>query len=413
MHIYKIAYSYLRQKPLYTLLHVMLLGLGLGLILFVLLFFKQLEENFYKNTKNIDMVIGAEGSPLQLVLSSVYHADVPTGNISLKEAQKIMQNKLFVKKAIPLSLGDNFRGFRIVGTTLEYPKNYNAQLQTGNWWNKEMQVVVGSDVAIAENLKIGSELVSGHGTQDDDNEELLHKDEKYVVVGIMKPTKTILDRLVLTDLESIWHIHGEHEEHKNDEKHDHEVHQEHIHEEDKQITALLIKFASPMAVINLPRQVDALDNMQSAVPVGEVARFLSILGIGVEIANILSYILITIALLSILISIYNALKERKYDLAIMRTLGASKQRLLWMIVFEGFLITFLGMLVGFVLGHIGLEIVAQVFEKNIHFKLTGFFWVEEEWLLIGVVLIISVISSLLPALQVYRIDVIKTLHNLQ
>lgn len=405
MNLYKIAFSYLRQKSLSTLLHVTLLGLGLGLILFVILFFKQLEDNFYKNTKNIDMVIGAEGSPLQLVLSSVYHLDVPTGNISLKEAQKIMQNKLFVKKAIPLSLGDNFRGYRIVGTTLEYPKNYDAQLQTGKWWSKEMEIVVGYDVAIAENLKIGSEIVSGHGTQDDGNEELLHKGEKYIIVGIMKPTNSVLDKLVLTDLESIWHIHGEHEEHKQEEKHN--------HEEDKQITALLIKFASPMAAINLPRQVDALDNMQSAVPMGEIARLLSILGIGIEIANVLSYILITIALLSILISIYNALKERKYDLAIMRILGASKQKLLFMVIFEGFLITFLGIVVGLILGHIGLEIVVQVFDKNIHFKLTGFFWVTEEWWLIGIMLIISVFSSLLPALQVYRIDVIKTLHNLQ
>jgi|JI8StandDraft_2_1071088.scaffolds.fasta_scaffold00778_2 putative ABC transport system permease protein len=412
MHIYKIAYSYLRQKPFYTLLHVILLGLGLGLILFVLLFFKQLEDNFYKNTKNIDMVIGAEGSPLQLVLSSVYHADVPTGNISLKEAQKIMQNKLFVKKAIPLSLGDNFRGFRIVGTNLEYPKNYDAQLQTGNWWNKEMQVVVGSDVAIAENLKIGSELVSGHGTQDDGNEELLHKDEKYVVVGIMKPTKTILDKLVLTDLESVWHIHGGHEQ---EEEHNHEEHEhhEHAHEADKQITALLIKFGSPMAAINLPRQVDALDNMQSAIPTGEIARFLSILGVGVEIANVLSYILISIALLSMLISVYNALKERKYDLAIMRTLGASKQKLLLMIIFEGFLMTSMGVICGLLLGHVGLEVIAHVFDKSIYFKLTGLFWVNEEWWLIGIILIISIIASLLPALQVYRIDVIKTLHNLQ
>jgi putative ABC transport system permease protein len=342
------------------------------------------------------MVVGAEGSPLQLVLSSVYHIDVPTGNISLSEAQKITQNKLFVKKAIPISLGDNFRGFRIVGTTQAYPDNYQARLQSGVWWKKEMEAVLGLEVARAENIKIGDTFVGGHGTQNDGNEELLHKDKPYKVVGIMQKTNTVLDKLVLTGLESIWHIH-EAEEH-----HDHEA-------ADKEITALLIEFGSPMAAINLPRQVDALDNMQSAIPMGEVARFLSIVGIGAEALKGLGYVLLAIAMLGVFIGIYNSVRERRYDLAVMRALGASKLFLFGLIIFEGLFIATLGVLVGLLLGHLGLELLAKTFSESLYFDLTGFFWVLEEFWLIGFVLLMSVLISAVLALRVYKIDVIKLL----
>ncbi len=369
MNLFKIIISYLRQKALYSLLNVLLLGFGFGLILLTLLVFKQIEENFYRNTRNIDMVVGAEGSPLQLVLSSVYHIDVPTGNIAFSEAEKIMQNKLFVKKAIPLSLGDNFRGFRIVGTTLAYPENYQAQLQNGTWWQKEMEAVIGYEIAQAENLKVGDTFLGGHGTQNDNNEDLLHKDTPYKVVGIMQKNNTILDRLVLTSLESIWHIHDSpNHEHQHQEDNEHEHHH---HEEDKEITALLITFGSPMAAINLPRQIDALNNMQSAVPMGEIARFLNIIGIGADALKALGYLLLAMALLGIFIGIYNALRERRYDLALMRALGGTKPQLFTLIVWEGLLITFLGIGVGLLLGHWGLEIVTQKFSQNLYFSLTG------------------------------------------
>jgi putative ABC transport system permease protein len=396
MNLIKIILNYARQRWLYTSLNVLLLGLGLSLIFVTLSVFRQVEENFYRNTKNIDMVVGAEGSPLQLVLSSVYHIDVPTGNISLSEAQKITQNKLFVKKAIPISLGDNFRGFRIVGTTQAYPDNYQARLQSGVWWKKEMEAVLGLEVARAENIKIGDTFVGGHGTQNDGNEELLHKDKPYKVVGIMQKTNTVLDKLVLTGLESIWHIH-EAEEH-----HDHEA-------ADKEITALLIEFGSPMAAINLPRQVDALDNMQSAIPMGEVARFLSIVGIGAEALKGLGYVLLAIAMLGVFIGIYNSVRERRYDLAVMRALGASKLFLFGLIIFEGLFIATLGVLVGLLLGHLGLELLAKTFSESLYFDLTGFFWVLEEFWLIGFVLLMSVLISAVLALRVYKIDVIKLL----
>ncbi len=409
MNLLKISIKYIQQKWLGTSLNVLLLGLGLGLIVITLLVFKQIEQNFYRNTQNIDMVIGAEGSPLQLVLSSIYHIDVPTGNISLSEAEKITQNKLFVKKAIPISLGDNFRGFRIVGTTLAYPENYQAKLQAGVWWQKEMEAVLGAEVAKAENLKIGDTFFGGHGTQNDNNEDLLHKDKPYKVVGIMQKTNTVLDRLVLTSLESVWHIH-EHQDHEHHheegENHDHN----HDHEEDdKEITALLITFGSPMAAINLPRQVDALDNMQSAVPMAEVARMLTILGIGADALKALGYVLLAVAMLGVFIGIYNALQERRYDLALMRFLGASKAQLFGLIILEGFLITFLGTAFGLSVGHFGLELLAQSFTQNLYFELKGLLWVQEELWLIALVFLLSIIISTILALQVYKIDVIKTL----
>ncbi|MFN3316881.1 MAG: FtsX-like permease family protein, partial [Raineya sp.] len=141
----------------------------------------------------------------------------------------------------------------------------------------------------------------------------------------------------------------------------------------------------------------------------EVARMLTILGIGADALKALGYVLLAVAMLGVFIGIYNSLRERRYDLALMRFLGASKTQLFGLIILEGFLITFLGIVLGLSMGHLGLEILGQSFTQNLYFELKGLLWVQEELWLIAFVLFISVIISTILALQVYKIDVIKTL----
>src|SRR5690606_12272424 len=141
-------------------------------------------------------VIGAKGSPMQLILSSIYHTDYPTGNIDMDEALKLADNPL-VKMAVPLSLGDNYRGYRIVGTDSSFLELYDTSLKEGRLWEKNFEVVIGSEMAEREGLAPGDKIFSSHGLS---HEGHVHSDHPYVVTGVMKPTRSIADRLVLSDL---------------------------------------------------------------------------------------------------------------------------------------------------------------------------------------------------------------------
>jgi putative ABC transport system permease protein len=145
MNLLSIAWKNLRIRPLNTFLSVVLLAFGVGIISLLLLVEKQLSEQFNRNIKDIDMVLGYKGSPMQLILANVYHVDAPTGNIKVSDAQRIIRNPM-VKKAIPLAYGDNYEKFRIVGTTFDYPRHYGVELADGHSFEKPFQVVLGANV---------------------------------------------------------------------------------------------------------------------------------------------------------------------------------------------------------------------------------------------------------------------------
>src|SRR6185436_9145305 len=146
---------------------------------------------------------GAKGSPMQLVLSSVFHLDAPTGNIPLEDAQALSRHPA-VKKTIPLALGDSFQGHRIVGTNHDYPAHYGARLAAGRLWSAPMEAVLGADVAAGAKLAVGSTFTGAHGLAAGGD---AHDEEPFKVVGVLAPSGSVLDRVVLTSVESIWEMH--------------------------------------------------------------------------------------------------------------------------------------------------------------------------------------------------------------
>src|SRR5688572_14833357 len=133
MNIFILVWSYLKARPLNTAINIILLSLGIAVITILLLFKNQLDQKIAENSKGIDLVIGAKGSPLQLILCNIFHVDFPTGNIKLTEADRISKNRL-IKTAIPLALGDSYESYRIVGTTSQFVAFYKAELEQGQWW---------------------------------------------------------------------------------------------------------------------------------------------------------------------------------------------------------------------------------------------------------------------------------------
>jgi len=409
MNLLSLVISYLKARPLNTLLNILLLSLGIAVITILLLFSNQLKEKISDNTKGIDLVVGAKGSPLQLILCNVFHIDFPTGNIKLLEAERLSKHRL-VKSAIPMALGDSYKNFRIVGTNRSYTELYSAELAMGEWWTNDLEVVVGSTVAELLKLKVGDTFESAHGLS---SEGHAHEESLFVVKGILKSTQGVLDNLIFTNVSSIWKVHEEHYDEKTLEtiltNPSSLVPTVEAGDSTKEITALLIKYRNPIAAIQLPRYINGQTGMQAASPAFEAARLFSILGVGVEALTGFAYVLIFISALSIFIALYNSLKERQYDLAIMRSMGASRSKLFIATQLEGITLTLFGSIIGVMLGHGVLYIFTALVEEGGKTGISaGVFYKEELYLLIGS-LMLGVLCSLIPSFQAYRTDIHKVL----
>jgi len=403
MRMLQLAYANLKEHFLSTILSVMLLGIGVGMVSFIVTVSEQLNDRFNRDIRGIDMVVGAKGSPLQLILSAVYQIDNPTGNIPLAEVNKLKRHPL-IKYSIPLSYGDSYQGFRIVGTDSLYLSHYKATFSEGEVWSNSMDVVLGSSVAVKLNLKMGSHFHGNHGF---DTEGHAHEESHYNVVGILNPTGTVADRLILTSTESVWDIHNHDEaEHAHEGEHSHEV-----EEEAGEITALLVKFKSPMGIMQIPRMVNQKTSMQAALPAIEINRLYSLMGVGFTTLQIIGMVIMCIAALSVFISLLNSLKERKYELALMRSLGASPFKLFGLIVQESLLLCLAGYTLGIILGRVGIMLLSYFGEDQFQFSVSQTGVAQVEIWLLPLTLCIGLIAAVIPAIRAYRSDISSVLRN--
>jgi putative ABC transport system permease protein len=413
MNLIILVWNYLKARPLNTALNIVLLALGISVIVVLLLFNKQLEQKITDNARGIDLVVGAKGSPLQIILCNIFHIDFPTGNINLAEAERLAKHRL-VKKAIPLALGDSYQQYRIIGTNRDYAELYKAELAQGEWFEDELEVILGATVAALTGMKVGDHFESAHGLTTGGH---AHEESHFVVSGILKNSNTVIDNLILTSVESVWHVHDLHAEEDHSEVLERDtsfnasplVPSIAAGDSTKEITAMLIQYRSPMGAIQLPRFVNSQSSMQAASPAFETARLFTILGVGVDVLMAFAYVLIFISALSIFIALYNSLKERKYDLAIMRSMGATRARLVFAILLEGAVLTLLGSAIGVAMGHgvlIGMTTLVEEAQKA---GINGLVFYSEEWILLAGSLLLGVMCAWIPAWQVYRTDISSVL----
>lgn len=387
MNIWKVSIENIKSKPLYTILSVFSLALSIVLLLGT----QQLKSSFEFQRKNnlgeIDLVIGAKGSPLQLVLASVLHVDNPTGNILFREVKQITNSPL-IKKAVPISYGDNYKGYRIVGTTNEFMTLYNASLAKGTQIKNTFEVILGATVAEKLDLDIGDTFLSSHGLIENDIES---HDEKYTVVGIIAQTNKVIDRLLLTSLESIWDAH----DHGNE-------HHEHAHEEiedDKEITSLLVSFKNPTAFLTFPRKINKQTNLQAALPIYELDRLYEYTGIGLKTITWIAYLILMLSGITIFISLYKIIKERAFDLALFRSFGASIYQLIKIVAYEGFIILLLAFVLALIILKIGLEYVFKsIFHQDI-IKELSFQEISNIGLLVFLFIVMAITLAIYPIVK--------------
>jgi putative ABC transport system permease protein len=383
MNLATISLAYLKARSLNTLLNILLLALGVATIVLLLLATTQLDQRMRRDAQGIDLVVGAKGSPMPY-----------------KQALEISKHRM-VKKAIPLALGDSYKGARIVGTTPDYLAHYDAKFASGKRWEKPLEVVIGAEVAQRTGLALGAKFHGSHGLGDAGE---AHEEHPYVVVGILERAGTVLDRLVICSVESVWAMHASHLEIK-----DISDIANAMKEEDKEYTALLLQYASPIAAAMLPRYINNNSAMQAASPAYETARLFSIIGVGVDVLRGFALVLVFSAGLSVFIALYNALNERRYDLAVMRTLGARPLTLMLLLLFEGLLLALIGGVLGLLLGHVLAEVLGYALKAAQQVSVTGWTWVHTEWWVLALATGVGIIAALIPAWRAYRTDIAGTL----
>ncbi len=434
MNLLRLSWKNLTFKPLSMSLSIILFALGVGLVSLLFLLEDQLEKNFEKNLASIDLVVGAKGSPLQLILSSMYHVDAPTGNVSLGEVRPFLNPKHpLIKQAIPLSMGDNHRGYRIVGTTPDILDLYTATVAEGRTWGRDLEVTIGAEVAQKLGLRLGDTFSSSHGFLEDEN--LTHDHSAFRVVGILASSGTVLDQLLLTTPQTYWNVH-EHEgspdtsavtEATHD---DHEAH-DHAHAaddttpppsaaamkaallaeaDDRDITAVLLTFKGRnFQALNMQRGINENTDLQAATPAIEINRLYALMNTGEVALRILAVVIILVSALSIFISLFSSLRERQYELALMRVMGAGPGRLFALILTEGILLAAMGCALGLLLSHAGMQLLGGAMQAAYRYPFSGWVLLPKELYLIPAALGLGFLAAVWPAIQAARTDISETL----
>ncbi|MFC5520911.1 ABC transporter permease [Polaromonas jejuensis] len=394
-----ISWRYLWSRPLAAALNLLLLSLGLASITFVLLVSHQINQAFDRDLAGIDVVVGAKGSPMQLILSGVFHLDVPTGNVPLA-AIKALESHPQVAKIIPISLGDSFRGFRIVGTTAEYIRHYDAKLAQGKGWSGSMQAVIGAQVAKQTGLKVGDSFAGTHGLGGGGD---VHARTPYTVVGVLAPSGSVLDRLVLTATESVWKVH------ETDTALDEE--DQKILEAEREVTLALIQYKTPMAAVTFPRFINTTTEMQAAAPALEITRLLSMVGVGTDVLRALAGVLLLTAGLSVFIALWGAVRERRADLALLRMLGAPPRKVAGLLLCEALWLALLAAVLGVLAGQGLTALLAWALQLENSILIGALSWPVELVIVPVLALGVALASALLPAWEAYRVSVFELLQS--
>ncbi len=421
MSLWHIAWAYLWNRKLTTCLTIMSVALAVGLISSVLSLRQQLEQRFAEEGQAFDLVVGPKGSPLSLVLGSVYFMDSAIGRTPLHVYEDLLKDKDFVKAAFPIGLGDTYGGFRIVGTTKELLdhewKGFSGEvrrpftLEEGVAFDKPREAVVGAVAARQLGLSLGDTFESVHGSFaiSEDLREFDHAEHPYKVVGILEPSGSPFDRAIYCSIESIWEAHGHGApDHGDDHADDAEL------DWSNSVSSVLVQLHSAAQRFEYEGWINENTDAMAAVPINVIKDFFRdfldpIKGLMMAVG----YLVVIISAISILIGLYLSIMQRKRDLAIMRALGASSYEIFGAVIIEAFWVTTLGIAVGWLFGNVVTYILGLKLAHEYGLVVTPFGLSSEEIRAFATVALVGLVAGILPAWQAYNSDVAHDLADRQ
>ena len=402
----------LASRKLISFLCILSISLSLALFLIVEKLRKGVEEGFTNTISNADLIVGARSGPLQLLLYTIFHMGSPTNNISYSTYQEISQLKS-VDWTIPISLGDSYRGFRVVATDENFKAHYQfhrdkkIQLKSGEWFSNVFEVVIGAQVAKKLGHKLGDPVVLSHGLSADSF--LKHEDTPFRIVGIMTSTGTPLDKSVFISLEGMEAIHvGWETGAPSGEAIDPDrFSKEKLKPE--QLTSFVLRSKNRISLLGLQRWISQFETepLTAIIPAMTLTELWGLLDQLEQAFLGIGLFVILIGFLSVLISLYMSLNERKREMAILRSIGVTTGKITMLFLIEATLLAFLGGVVGYTLHYLILLTINPILESWYSLSIPIPPPTLKELLVVGLFILMGPISGLLPALKANR----TALHN--
>lgn len=396
--ILNLIYRSLRQHALSTLVTAGSIALAAGLLLTVWVVKTQSQATFANTNSGFDAVLGARGSKLQLVLNTIFHLETSPGNIAASDFEMLRRNPMFagaIKTAIPIAVGDSYRGWRIVGTvdrlfdTVEYQPGQRYAFASGrNFKLGENEAVVGAYAARQLGWKIGSTFHPQHGM----NVEHEHE-ELYTVVGVLAPTNTPVDRVIWIPLEGIQTMSGHNPLAK------------------AEISAILIQLRASTAGLMMSNALNASGGkLTFAYPIGTiVAELFNKISWVDKVLTLVAWLVAVVAAGSVLVSIYNSMSARQRDIAILRALGARRRTVFGAVVGEAAAIGLLGAAAGFAVFAGLAAFVASIIQAQTGVVLEPLQWNPVFAWGPAAFVTLCVVGGIVPAVKAYRVPVADTI----
>lgn len=436
MSLWKIAWRSIQQRSFSSALTALSMSLGVGLVVAVLVIHGVISQSFQRGVQGYDLIVGAKGSRLDLVLSTVFHLGRPTARIPNRTYYALITGSKYsgdIRLAIPVCMGDTFKGFRVIGTTpqmfdLEYAdgKRYEFQKTPDGTPGRNFslsdptEAVIGSVVSEKTGLKLGDTFRPVHGDRSG------HEHDPFKVVGVLAPTGTPNDRGVFVNIRGFYSMHpAEGQSAKEKDSHAGHDHGDDDHDHadanasewiplDQDVTSILLilKDVDPMRRVQLPRLMDRDPdlNIQAVSPAEEVSRlFEGVVGNVQLILLILAALIVIVAGIGILVSMYNSMAERRHEIAIMRALGARRGTVMLIVLFESILLAMGGGLLGVALGHGLTGLLGPWIAEYTGVTVSALQFQTGELVLIPALVLLATVVGYLPAVIAYRTDVAQSL----
>ena len=415
--IFQFVKTNILSRKLKNFLTIFAIMISVMLIICIQNISSQLSSNVIENISEYDLIVGRAGSSTDLVMTSVFYYGVPNGNIDISYLESLENNK-YVQKAVPIGMGDTYRGYKIIGTIPLFFENEHYVLNEGDIIASEGEVVLGSTVAKKSGLKIGDKFKSQHGLVEGQEGESGHHDEdfEYTVVGILKPTNTPNDTVLFTTIETLWHAHGiyaEGEEHHEEEEETsltgHSTVSTKEEENTALLTAVLIRSRGLAEQNLLYQELKKDEKIQAIIPTDTLRSLLNSLNIGEVVITLIASVSVVLSIIMLFITMLTSSIERRKDISILRALGANRSTVFLIIIIEILIIAVIGILLGFVLSHILIGCVGSYVVTQYGINING--WIinsKEIWVMLITVLL-SLLAGIIPAVMVYKTDATRYL----
>ena len=405
MSVWKIVLKSIAQRKLSSVLTAGSIALGTAVVVAVLALKAQTREGFSQSAFGYDLVVGAPGSTLQLVLNTVFHLDQSPGNVEYARYKEFAAHG-GIALAIPVSVGDQYRGHRVVGTTeafltdfevrpgrrfeiegrpFRFSEDQMTHAMAGHSGDHDhggvFEAVLGASAAHRTGLRIGDTFSASHGVVD----ETETHEEEWTVVGILRPTGTPNDRAIFINLDSFYGIKD--------------------HKTGAEISAILLRAKSEGSAFRIKSELDRRKDLMAAVPAQVVGDLFELIGRVDVLLLAVACLVIVVGGVSILVSIYNSMAERRRPIAIMRALGARRTTILSIVILEAAALCFFGGVAGLALGHVLTALAAGILSAEAGVSISAVAFHGEELAVFGGVLVLGVLAGALPALKAYRTDI--------